>query len=59
MPEDRKTILLKRPFDGNVPLTCRASPARAARFAVDLLLPMDEASARSFGSDGGQVWSLM
>lgn len=54
-----KTVLHKRPLDGNVPLACRALPAGVVRFGADPLLLIDEARTRNFGSDGSLGWPLM
>lgn len=50
-PEGHKTVLGTCPSDGDVFFARRTLPARAVYFAVDLLLWMDGACLRVFGSD--------
>lgn len=49
MAKVHTTLFRACPFDGAVPLIQRALPLRAARFAIDQLLSMDEACAKRSG----------
>lgn len=50
--ECHTTLPGKRPLDSNVPIACRALPARAVLFAVDRLISKNESCKTCFGADG-------